>query len=57
MNLLTSAEAARELKLHPETLRRLTREGKIPCMRIGGTGRYRYDFDAITAVPVRKVSR
>lgn len=40
--LLTPKQAARELLLHPSTLRRLTEEGAIACQRTpGGHRRYR----------------
>ena len=40
---LTVEEVAKALKLHPYTVRRLCREGKIPCFRFGGQWRFRVD--------------
>lgn len=40
---LTVEEVAKALKLHPYTVRRLCREGKIPCFRFGGQWRFRAD--------------
>jgi excisionase family DNA binding protein len=40
--LLTPAETAKALRIAPETLRRLTRSGQIPSVRLPtGTHRYR----------------
>lgn len=38
---LTTEEAAKLLKLHPDTVRRLIREGKLPGIKIGGQYRIR----------------
>jgi excisionase family DNA binding protein len=38
---LTVDEIAEALKFHPYTVRRLCREGKIPCFRFGGQWRFR----------------
>ena len=35
--LLTIDEVAAELKLHPDTIRRYIREGKLKQTRVGGT--------------------
>lgn len=35
--LLTIDEVAAELKLHPDTIRRYIREGKLKPTRVGGT--------------------
>jgi len=35
--LLTIDEVAAELKLHPDTIRRYIREGKLKQIRVGGT--------------------
>lgn len=45
--ILTSDELALRLKANPETIRRLTRSGKLPVMRLGGE--YRYDWAAVSA--------
>jgi excisionase family DNA binding protein len=36
----TVEELAKSLKLHPYTLRRLCREGKIPAFKVGGQWRF-----------------
>lgn len=36
----TVEEAARALKSHPYTIRRLSREGKIPAFKFGGQWRF-----------------
>ena len=35
MNVLTLKEVAQRLKLHPNTLRRYGKEGKLPAMKFG----------------------
>jgi len=44
MELWTAVEAARYLKLHVETLRRKSRAGEVPALRLGGQWRYRKDL-------------
>jgi excisionase family DNA binding protein len=39
----TVEEVAEALKLHPYTIRRLCREGKIPAFKFGGQWRFRKD--------------
>ncbi len=39
----TVEEVAKSIKLHPYTVRRLCREGKIPCFKFGGQWRLRKD--------------
>ena len=39
----TIDEVANALKLHPYTVRRLCREGKIPGFKFGGQWRFRKD--------------
>ncbi len=39
----TVEEVAKSVKLHPYTVRRLCREGKIPCFKFGGQWRFRKD--------------
>ncbi|MCK4826299.1 helix-turn-helix domain-containing protein [bacterium] len=39
----TVDEVAEALKLHPYTIRRLCREEKIPCFKLGGQWRFRRD--------------
>ena len=41
----TVEEVAKALKLHPYTVRRLSREGKIPAFKFGG--QWRFDLDKI----------
>jgi len=36
----TVEEVAAALKLHPYTVRRLCREGKVPCFKFGGQWRF-----------------
>ena len=36
----TVEEVAKALKVHPYTVRRLSREGKIPAFKFGGQWRY-----------------
>lgn len=45
--ILTSDELAARLKVNPETIRRQTRAGRLPFLRLGGE--YRYDWDAVVA--------
>lgn len=40
---LTPGEVAKILKLHPFTVTRLAREGKIPAFKVGGVWRVRKD--------------
>ena len=40
---LTPTEIAKILKLHPFTVTRLAREGKIPAFKVGGVWRFRKD--------------
>lgn len=49
--LLTAAEVARRCNVHPETIRRWTREGRLVGVKLPG-GRLRYrteDIDALMA--------
>jgi len=41
----TVEELAEAIKLHPYTVRRLCREGKIPCFKFGG--QWRFDVEEI----------
>lgn len=42
----TVEEVAEALKLHPYTIRRLSREGKIPAFKFGGQWRFdKKEFD------------
>ena len=40
---LTPHEISKILKLHPFTVTRLAREGKIPAFKVGGVWRFRRD--------------
>lgn len=40
-SLLTAVEAARLLQIHPKTLQRMARQGRIPAKRIGDLWRFR----------------
>lgn len=40
---LTPNEVAKALKLHPFTVARLAREGKLPAFKVGGVWRFRKD--------------
>jgi excisionase family DNA binding protein len=40
---LTPNEVAKSLQLHPFTVTRLAREGKIPAFKVGGVWRFRKD--------------
>ncbi len=44
-NLMTTREIAEYLKLHEITICKLSKEGKIPAVRIGGV--WRFDKDKI----------
>jgi len=39
----TVEEVAKSVKLHPYTVRRLCREGKIPAFKFGGQWRFKKD--------------
>jgi excisionase family DNA binding protein len=47
MKTYTVEEIAKGLKLHPYTVRRLCREGKIPAFKFGG--QWRFDLKEIDA--------
>jgi len=40
---LTPNDLSRILKLHPFTVTRLAREGKLPAFKVGGVWRFRRD--------------
>ena len=47
-DILTAEEVAELLRIHPYTVRRLAREGKLPGFRIGGQWRFnRKEFEAL----------
>ena len=41
MKTYTVEEIAKALKLHPYTIRRLCREGKVPAFKFGGQWRFK----------------
>ena len=45
MTMLKAAQLAEKMNLNPETIRRLTRAGKIPHIQVGKSKRY--DLDAV----------
>jgi excisionase family DNA binding protein len=47
--LLTPAEAAERLRLHPKTVVRMAREGRLPAVKVG-TG-WRFHPDRLTVEP------
>ena len=52
---LTPHEISKILKLHPFTVTRLAREGKIPAFKVGGVWRFRKDqFEKWIASQTRK---
>ncbi len=54
----TVEEGAEALKLHPYTIRRLCREGKISGFKVGGQWRFRKDeIDAWSKAPMKKRRR
>lgn len=48
MSLLSTAEIAEVLRVHPETIRRLVRARRIPYFKISPT-EYRFDTTAVLA--------
>ncbi len=49
-NLLSIQEAADILKLHPETLRRWDREGKLKAIKVGERGDRKYRYEDLMKV-------
>ena len=47
--VLTTALAAELLQVHPESLRKLVREGRVPCHRLGGGRDLRFLRDELLA--------
>ena len=43
METLTPNDLSKILKLHPFTVTRLAREGKLPAFKVGGSWRFRKD--------------
>jgi len=44
-NLLSIDDLAKRLNCHPSTVRRLTKQGLLPAVRVGSL--YRYDLEAV----------
>ncbi len=52
LDLLTTAEAAAYLRVHPETIRGWVRKGVIPAVKFGNRGGFRFmreDLDRFLA--------
>jgi excisionase family DNA binding protein len=52
MPLVDTGEMAERLGVHERTVRRLAREGKIPCLQL--EKEYRFDVEAVFAALERK---
>lgn len=51
----TVEEVAKALKLHPYTVRRLVREGKIPAFKVGGQWRFsKTQIDVLSKGKIQK---
>lgn len=58
MELLTPLELSRILKLHPFTVTRLAREGKLPGFKVGGAWRFqKEEFEKWVAEQKKRVAR
>ena len=58
MELLTPNELSKILKLHPFTVERLAREGKLPAFKVRGSWRFRKDeFERWIASQTKKPIR
>lgn len=44
---LTVREVAEQLRVHPETVRTMTRRGELPGFKIGSGSRAAYRFDPV----------
>ena len=53
--LLTPAEVAERLRLHPKTVVRMARDGRLPAIKIG-TG-WRFDADQLDIAPPTRPAR
>jgi excisionase family DNA binding protein len=49
--LLTAAEAGERLRLHPKTVVRMARDGRLPATKIGTSWRFHTDQLDITSTP------
>lgn len=55
--VLTVEEVAEYLRIHPYTLRRLARAGKLPGFKVGGQWRFKkYDMDKLSSRVKKKVN-
>lgn len=53
--ILTAQEVAEYLRIHPYTVKRLARAGKLPGFKVGGQWRFRKDeIDAWSKASVNK---
>jgi PTS system nitrogen regulatory IIA component len=52
---LTTQEAARYLRVHPETVRRWAREGLIPAAKLGRRGGFRFKRDDLDRFVQRRM--
>jgi excisionase family DNA binding protein len=56
--LLTPAEAAGHLRIHPKTVNRMARHGTIPAIRLGKHWRFRFaDLTAWADMQVKSASQ
>ena len=53
--ILTAAEVAKYLRIHPYTVKRLVRVGKLPGFKVGGQWRFNRDkIDVLINTPDKK---
>lgn len=58
VDVYTAEEVAKALKLHPYTVRRLCREGKIPAFKFGWEWRFKKsDIEAWVEKQKRKLTK
>ena len=50
-SVLTTADAAELLQVHVEYLRKLVRDGKVPCHRFPGGREMRFDREWLRSLP------
>ena len=56
--ILTAEEVAEYLRIHPYTVRRLVRAGKLPGFKVGGQWRFRKDeIDSWSKTSVNKTRK
>jgi len=51
--ILTAEEVAEYLRIHPYTVRRLVRSGKLPGFKVGGQWRFKKEEIGISTLKVR----